>query len=110
LRANPTIKKQAENKKNGYRLGLLREEDQINWLGNKAAKGGFILISCQANPEGIIHEAQNKNEDKLSHYAVRFEGVLQISDPDIFLGTISNGIGSAKGFGFGLLSIAPIKE
>ena len=39
-----------------------------------------------------------------------FDGVLEVNDPDIFIKSIESGIGSAKGFGFGLLSIAPVKE
>ena len=43
---------------------------------------------------------------KMAHLAVRFEGVLQVVDPVAFQQTLRRGIGSAKGFGFGLLSIA----
>jgi CRISPR system Cascade subunit CasE len=42
--------------------------------------------------------------------AVRFEGVLEVTDPDQLLQTVSEGIGSAKGFGFGLLSLARAEE
>jgi CRISPR system Cascade subunit CasE len=39
--------------------------------------------------------------------AVRFDGVLQITHVDQFRSAVLNGIGPAKAFGFGLLSIAP---
>ena len=42
----------------------------------------------------------------MTHQAVRFEGVLQVVDPVAFQQTLRCGIGSAKGFGFGLLSLA----
>ena len=51
-----------------------------------------------------------EQQDKLRHFAVCFEGVLKVTDEDLFTETVENGIGSAKGFGFGLLSLAPIKE
>jgi hypothetical protein len=35
--------------------------------------------------------------------------MLKVVNPDIFTTALNNGIGSAKGFGFGLLSIAPVK-
>lgn len=38
--------------------------------------------------------------------AARFDGVLQVTDADKFQSALENGIGSAKGFGFGLLSVA----
>ena len=110
LRANPTVKKSVEGRKNGYRLGLLREQEQIAWLQEKAKKGGFALLSCQAIPEGIVHDEGGRQDGKLSHYAVRFEGVLRIAEPTLFLETLWRGIGSAKGFGFGLLSIAPARS
>lgn len=110
LRANPSVKKQAEDKKNGYRLGLLREEDQLKWLQKKAEESGFAVTTCRAAPEGIIHDERGHEvRGKLRHYAVIFEGVLKVIDPDLFLSTLGNGIGPAKGFGFGLLSVAPMK-
>ncbi len=51
-----------------------------------------------------------KEQDKMRPFAVRFEGVLKIINKELFTKTIENGIGSAKGFGFGLLSLARIKE
>lgn len=110
LRANPTVKKQAEGKKNGYRLGLLRQGDQVAWLRNKAEEGGFAVLSCQVMPEGIAHGEKGRQDGKLRHYGVHFEGVLEVLDPDVFQATIHRGIGPAKGFGFGLLSIAPVRS
>jgi CRISPR system Cascade subunit CasE len=110
VRANPSVKKQAEGKKNGYRLGILREDDQFRWLGLKAESGGFTLVSCETVPEGVIQDERGKKDkDKLRHFAVRFEGILRITDDELFRTAIVNGIGAAKGFGFGLLSVAPLR-
>ncbi len=110
MRANPSVKKQAEGKENGYRLGLLREEDQLKWLQRKAETGGFDLLDYRAIPEGVVQVDTGKHIGKLGHYAVRFEGKLRIVTPELFATTVKEGIGSAKGFGFGLLSLAPVKE
>jgi CRISPR system Cascade subunit CasE len=111
LRANPSVKKQEEGKKNGYREGLIKEEDQLAWLNRKAESGGFSIISCHIIPEGIAHDDRSgAANDKLRHFAVCFEGVLKVTDEPIFIETVKNGIGSAKGFGFGLLSLAPLKD
>ena len=40
-------------------------------------------------------------------FAMRFDGLLGVTDPVQFLEALRAGIGSAKGFGFGLLSLAP---
>jgi CRISPR system Cascade subunit CasE len=110
LRVNPAVKKQAEGKKNGYRLGLLREEDQLAWLQKKALEGGFALLNCQIMPEGIVHDEKGRIDGKLRHYAVRIEGVLKVVDPELFVKAVQSGIGPAKGFGFGLLSIASVRS
>jgi len=111
LRANPSVKKQEEGKKNGYRVGIIQEKDQLGWLSRKAESGGFSIVSSRIIPEGVAHDDKGgADKDKLRHFAVCFEGVLTVTDETIFTGTVENGIGSAKGFGFGLLSLAPLKE
>jgi CRISPR system Cascade subunit CasE len=37
---------------------------------------------------------------------VEFDGVLKVTDSEAFGRALSSGIGPAKGFGFGLLSVA----
>ena len=110
LRANPSVKKQEDGKKNGYRVGLIQEKDQLAWLNRKSEKGGFSIVSCRIIPEGIAHDDRSGAvSDKLRHFSVCVEGVLKVTDETIFTETVKNGIGSAKGFGFGLLSLAPLK-
>ncbi len=110
VRANPSVKKQAEGKKNGYRLGLLREEDQLKWLRQKAETGGFDLLTYRVLPEGVVHAETGKVVGQLGHYAVCFEGMLCVVNPELFATTVKDGIGAAKGFGFGLLSVAPVRS
>jgi CRISPR system Cascade subunit CasE len=40
--------------------------------------------------------------------SVRYEGILEVTDPARFRETLVRGIGPGKAFGFGLLSVAPI--
>ena len=40
--------------------------------------------------------------------SVRYDGILEITDPDKFRNTLLCGIGPGKAFGFGLLSVAPV--
>lgn len=44
----------------------------------------------------------------MTFHAVRFEGYLQVTDGDRFREILKNGLGSAKAYGFGLLSLAPV--
>lgn len=129
LRANPAKKLKADGHKNGIRVGLVTEEEQLAWLQRKADASGFRLRSAVVIPEESSEprrsrqSQQTHDEDsspgavmsvataiqvarKMTHLAVRFEGALQIVDPVVFQQTLRCGIGSAKGFGFGLLSLA----
>lgn len=102
LRANPTVKR------GGKRLGLVREEDQQVWLRRKAAAAGFRPSFAQAVPEGLVHgrKLSGENRHDMSFLSVRFDGLLQVLDADHFVAAVRNGIGSGKGVGFGLLSLA----
>ena len=111
LRANPTKrlgKSAVENK--GKRIGIFHEDEQIKWLKRKGESGGFTVINCRTSSEGIVHNEVGKDEGKLRHYAVLFNGVLSVTDAELFRQTVKNGVGSAKGFGFGLLSLAPVRK
>ena len=111
LKANPTVKR------NGKRLGLLREVDQLEWLKRKASSSGFTVLSCRVVCEGMekAERKKGKAEDNgggevMSFLAVRFDGILRVDEPQLFLKALKNGIGSGKSMGFGLLSVAPLKE
>ena len=103
LRANPTIKRQ------GKRIGLLTEELQAQWLHRKAQRAGFTPITVRITTEGFLRD--KKHDPNKTHnitlLAVRYDGILQVNDPQEFLTAILNGIGPAKALGFGLLSVAP---
>lgn len=111
LRANPIAKRATPDKPEvTRRFGLIGEEEQLKWLERKAVSGGFKVVSCRATDEGKIKNIQKHNGHELTHLAIRFEGVLQVVNAELFAETINSGIGPAKGFGFGLLSLAPVKD
>ena len=45
----------------------------------------------------------------MTHSSVLFDGLLRVTDTDAFLRTLVRGIGPGKAFGFGLLSVAPVR-
>jgi CRISPR system Cascade subunit CasE len=129
LRANPTKRVAAKNSRLGgtmvgKRVGLHTETEQIHWLLHKAEAGGFTVpgewvtakhpetgapielpnFRVDAIPDGRVHQVK---DGRGALAAVRFEGVLVVTDSAKFRDTLFDGIGSGKGFGFGLLSVAP---
>ncbi|MCX7599827.1 MAG: type I-E CRISPR-associated protein Cas6/Cse3/CasE [Armatimonadetes bacterium] len=105
LRANPTFRR------NNKRLAWLREEDQRAWLDRQAERSGFRLLQLTVIPQGMATATKydDSHRHNLRHFAVVFEGVLQVTEPDAFLVAIARGIGAGKAFGFGLLSVAPAR-
>ncbi len=103
------------------------------WLERKGKEGGFQLaavptgadwidpfsdapasrLEVRITPEGFRRGWQTRTSDEaermpapLDHDSVLFEGVLTVTDTEAFINTLASGIGSAKSFGFGLLSLA----
>jgi CRISPR system Cascade subunit CasE len=103
LLANPTVKR------NGKRYGLNKDDEQIAWFERKLTSAGCRVLSVQITPQGQFKgsKAQEGKQKNLEFLAVRFDGVLQIEDPDVFIENLRQGIGSGKGLGFGLLSLGP---
>lgn len=109
LRANPTKRlKSSRDDKLGKRVGLYRSEEQEQWLVRKASLHGFSVLSVQV--AGLADQFAFKAEDgrrmKVTHHGVGFDGVLEVGDVGLFTQAVIGGVGSAKGFGFGLLSLA----
>ncbi len=107
LRANPTRKTVKDGRK--VRLSLLSQEAQLAWLVRKLTEAGATLLDVRVTQEGMRQSqkhAEKGSDRRQTHFAVRFDGLLQVNDPDRLRATLEDGIGSAKGYGFGLLSLA----
>lgn len=113
LLANPTVKKTVDRdgERRKARLGLLHEEAQLEWLQRKIEKAGSTVIASRIQPRGFQYSRKNpaKEENRQTHLAVLFEGILQIKDVALIQNAMEYGIGSAKGYGFGLLTLAPTR-
>ncbi|MBM4326583.1 MAG: type I-E CRISPR-associated protein Cas6/Cse3/CasE [Deltaproteobacteria bacterium] len=133
LRANPTkrVAKQDDPMK-GKRVELTHADEQIDWLIRKGREretgklGGFEVLIKKVNDvhgeERKIPRVNAYSEGKqkgrkreagpghtMTHLAVLFDGLLRVTDTDAFLESLARGIGPGKAFGFGLLSIAPVR-
>jgi CRISPR system Cascade subunit CasE len=109
LRANPTVKKDCEGKKQGRRVGLIHEEDQHKWIIRKLEVAGATLVSVNIINEQLMRGKlfiEKEQQKRMSFLSVQFDGILQVKDTGKLISNISSGFGSAKGLGFGLLSLA----
>ena len=103
LRANPTVKR------NGKRLGLFGtdaegRDRQLEWLRPRMERCGFCVGGVNVVDEGLVGSRQ----PRLEFQSALFDGIVRVEDPDRAREAVCGGVGSAKGFGFGLLSLAPV--
>lgn len=128
LRANPTRKVDTRSgpdgsHRNGRRVELRQDAEQVAWLERKAEQGGFRLLtvggrhdapavqaSAVARVVGTRTDRASSTSQAGAHLtfgSVLFDGLLVVTDRERFQETLARGIGPGKAYGFGLLSIAP---
>lgn len=116
LCASPTkrVGNSSEDKKMiGKRIGILGEEKQLEWLKRKGDQHGFepdlesIVVCNNDHQRSVKTDSKTGKEYAMSWLSVRFDGILRVTDAQAFAQAVECGIGSAKGMGFGLLSLAP---
>lgn len=107
-------------RKSGKRIPLIKPDDLKAWLERKGevrcrdsdtnleVPGGFRLV--QERPLEISPMVENhfrRKGQKAYHGGVRFRGTLEVTNREAFINSYQQGVGGAKGFGFGLLLLAP---
>lgn len=114
-------------RKTGKRVPLVKQDELRAWLVKKGkvrcrdeetgldVPGGFQIIEdkpLEISPMAENHfrkvEKRNGKKHSACHGGVQFRGTLEVVDSERFVNTYQSGIGSAKGFGFGLFLLAPI--
>ena len=114
LRANPVHSvKESDNDSRGKVFAHVTAKQQKDWLISRVQKNGFSIVKSAEGYCVDIKEIEPMNfkrgGDKVTINAVTFEGILLVEDRDLFIYSIKNGIGRAKAYGCGLLTIAKIQ-
>jgi CRISPR system Cascade subunit CasE len=97
LQANPTVKR------DGKRHAIVAEDELTRWLQRKGEAHGFLAdaLDVRSAKLGRLHGKGRKQ----TWHIVQFDGFLQVSDLLLFVSALRKGVGSAKAFGCGLLSV-----
>lgn len=116
LRANPCVTRK------GKRLGLLRTEEQEQWIMRKGECQGFALprlaafdlskseqkrVDVRISQEQILRGNQHTG-NAIRIFSALYDGILIVTQPDQFRNALEIGIGHGKALGLGLLSVVPI--
>lgn len=131
LVANPVRRVSVDGKEHPRREALVHpvgrtdgETGYLDWLARQAERHGVVLpeavgrsipevehvpfrLERKRRVERDLGKVRPIAKDKLPHFGVRFDGVLAVAHPDRLAAAVRDGIGPAKAFGFGLLSVAP---
>ncbi len=117
LRANPvkTIKdpRKGERIKNGktytrtVRVPLIKEEQQAAWL-TKKLDGAAALKALTIQQELPLNFRKKSEKRSGKIQPILFDGILTVEDPEALLTLIKYGIGPAKSFGCGMLSLRAV--
>ena len=113
--ANEKFKPSA-NGKTRRRVELRSDAERVNWLRKKGNLAGFALENVKIKPDvkNVASVRQEKikvrKEKTVATFGLAvFEGVLTVTDASAFREALIKGIGQGKAYGFGLLSVAPIR-
>lgn len=113
LRANTTRKIDTKSaadgpRRNGKRVPVRGEDARLAWLRRHATAAGFEFETEKVRVNEIAPMGGRDASAKTFAGAL-FEGMLVVRDDSLFRVALCNGIGPAKAYGFGLLSIAPVR-
>ena len=103
-------------KSNGKRVELRGEESCMGWLHRKAGQHGFRILACRMDagapdPRRVNGKVEgHKGGSPITVASVLFDGILEVADAALFREALQTGIGRAKSYGLGLLSLAPTRE
>ncbi|OZG60841.1 type I-E CRISPR-associated protein Cas6/Cse3/CasE [Bifidobacterium myosotis] len=124
LRANPVRKAKIDKglrpKADGESVvgkiqGHVTAAQQCDWLVARAAGHGFEILPDDYDEPSVTvsqrHQERFGRDGKtVTLTTAVFDGRLRVTDADLFRQALCHGIGRAKGFGCGLLTVAPIRE
>lgn len=113
LTANPVHGVRAEGQRGrGKPVGHVTVAQQEKWLRDRQQAAGFEIVGDdRASTLNVVGRRmlrfQRKGVDVTLSLAT-YEGVLVVGDQDRFRHTLTHGLGRAKGYGCGLLTLAPV--
>lgn len=121
LKANP-VRKVLVDKGRRERAGVIgtlqghvTEAQQRAWLMDRAEAHGFRIARTEEGFERLVVSHRRREQFKRQGKVVtlstaQYDGLLEVTDADTFRHTLGFGMGRARGFGCGLMTVAPLRE
>ena len=99
VRANPTVTRE------GKRHGLVKEEDQLAWLERQISQSGNEVSQAVVSQSRREVFRKRVGGHVITLQSVLFDGVIRVHNPSQFRELVQAGIGHARGFGYGLITL-----
>jgi CRISPR system Cascade subunit CasE len=112
LTANPVItRRKSETATRSQRFGHVTVEQQTTWLLDRVDKHGFAVVDGNSKEPDVAVCGRRtwafpRQRQSVTIATATFEGTLEITDPAALRRALTSGIGPAKGYGCGLLTLA----
>lgn len=114
LTANPTRSIAGKHGSRGSLSAHVTAEQQLSWLLDRAGKHGFEVLGIGDEPQVRVTrrerdsfpKGEGRGGRRVTLTRVQYDGVLTVSNPDVLRTTLTRGIGRAKAYGCGLMTLA----
>ena len=111
LRANPVHHVPNPDGGRGKRLAHVTAAQQTDWFHRQAERHGFTVLAGSAGaPDVALRDRRTQKFDRgartVTLATAVFEGTLAVTDASALRAALVTGIGPAKGYGCGLLTLA----
>jgi len=106
LCANPvhSVKQECGQSDRGKLFGHITVGHQKSWLEQRSLKSGFELSTFDVVSRG--ERRFRRGDQTVTLTVATYEGLLTVSDADLLRQTLTSGIGRAKAYGCGLMTVA----
>ena len=116
LTANP-VRSGRKDGADTQRFGHVTVDQQVEWLRRRTERNGFAIadqLDGQANlvvrQRQTLSFVRNRSQHRVTLATATYDGVLTITDPVPFRTLLTTGIGHARAYGCGLLTLAPPRQ
>ncbi len=83
------------------------QNEGSSWMFRQGNRSGFEVMSCQieAYTQLTVPIGRGKRKGQPHFGIMDITGIIQISDPDVFIQALGKGFGGARSFGCGMMMI-----
>lgn len=106
---NPVVAVFAGKGQRGRIMPHITAKQQMEYLKKRAERYGFLLEDGKFDIKEREFAIWRKGKEKIRLSRVAYEGILLITDVELFRTLLIEGIGKKKAYGFGMMTVIPVE-